>query len=86
MGKKVKPVVIQCECGCGEEHLYVLTPTYDVGVSYFVCGNCLIGLVNHSLSKKQFKNLLKGGHDRGEYLLHESFYDEKGRAVQPFYG
>lgn len=83
MRKNLKPERMECECGCGEEHQYQLIPTYDDGVSYFVCGMCLQALVNLSLRKKQFKALMKRGHDTGEFLLHEEFYDEKGRALNP---
>jgi hypothetical protein len=50
---------------------------------YNVCSNCLIELTTTSLKPKEFKNLLKSGHKEGEFLLHEDFYDEKGRALQP---
>lgn len=52
--------------------------------SYDVCTNCLMFLVNYSLSSKQFFNLLKNGHKVSEHLLHGDFYDEEtGEALQP---
>jgi hypothetical protein len=50
---------------------------------YSVCSNCLIELTTTSLQPKKFKNLIKSGHKDDEFLLHEDFYDEKGRALQP---
>ena len=54
------------------------------GVSYHVCSNCLVGLVNLELKPEEFKQILKSGHTVEEYLLHEDFYDEDtGEALQP---
>lgn len=52
-------------------------------VSYKICNNCLFNLVNTRLSPKQFKNLLKNGHDVNEFYLHSDFYEEDGTATQP---
>jgi hypothetical protein len=43
-------------------------------------------LTTYSLTKKQFKNLLKNGHTATEFLLHGDFYDEEGNAQQPLLG
>jgi hypothetical protein len=50
---------------------------------YKLCQNCLGQLVNLSLTKKQYKNLLKSGHSPREFLIHDDFYDEDGKALQP---
>lgn len=73
-----------CECGCGNIGLVRLSITADQNaIRYDVCMNCLIALVNLSLSPKQFKSLLRRGHKDTEYLLHGDFYDNEGNALQP---
>lgn len=73
----------KCQACEKHEEQWVLEGTYTGDVPYHVCSNCLIPLVNLSLTKKQFKNLLKNGHKDDEYLLHGDFYDEQGNALQP---
>lgn len=51
--------------------------------TYKLCLNCLGELINLNLTKKQFKNLLKNGHNENEFYLHEDFYDCFGNALQP---
>lgn len=80
-----------CECCERFEHQWKLESTFPLSQLhqstqnplYFVCSNCLIRLVNNSLSKKQYNTLLRNGHDSKEFLLHSDFYDENGRALQP---
>jgi hypothetical protein len=79
----MKPEKMKCEACRKTEHQWVLTDTMDDSVSYFVCSNCLFRLNTLNLSKKQFRNLIKSGHDQSEYLLHDDFYDEDGQAMQP---
>jgi hypothetical protein len=76
--------MIECEA-CGEKDvLCVLEDLFSIKNSRFiVCGNCLISLINLRLSVKQFKNLIKNGHNSNEFYLHEDFYDEEGVALQP---
>ena len=81
----MNPSKMRCEACKHEEHQWVLTDTLDASVSYYLCGNCLPALVNYHLSKKQFRHLLKAGHTTMEFLLHEDFYDEDGRALQPLF-
>lgn len=50
---------------------------------YSICLNCHVFLVSLSLPKEFFKNLLKNGHTTDEFYLHDDFYDEEGRALQP---
>lgn len=68
---------------CGSEVQWVLTSEYDDKETYSICSNCLTNLVRLNLSKKQFKALLKAGHTDDEFFLHEDFYDENGKALQP---
>ena len=51
--------------------------------TYKVCSNCLIDLVGNRLSKEQFFNLLKNGHNKSEFLLCGDFYDNDGSYWQP---
>lgn len=48
---------------------------------YHLCMNCLFKLVNTSLNKEEFNNLIKNGHDNKEFFLHGDFYDD-GEALQ----
>jgi hypothetical protein len=50
---------------------------------YHLCMNCLGQLVNLRLTRVQYSNLLKSGHKDTEFLLHDDFYNEKGKALQP---
>lgn len=50
--------------------------------TYKVCSNCVIPLINCSLSKEQFFNLIKNGHNDKEFLLHSDYYIN-GIALQP---
>lgn len=51
---------------------------------YRLCMNCLSRLVRHSLSKKEFRSLIRNGHSVREHLLHGDFYDPKtAEAMQP---
>ena len=79
----MNPDKMKCECCKKTEHQFLLTDTYDNSVSYFVCSCCLQELVNHNLSKKQYRHLIKAGHTNLEYLLHDDFYDGEGNALQP---
>ena len=63
---------------CGKEGVVILIDD----VIYEVCHNCLIDLVNVSLSRKQFKALVEIHSDQA-FLLHGDFYDGKGNALQP---
>ena len=73
----------KCECGCGSEAQVMHVDLYN-GHTYFLCSNCEIPFVMNSLSKKQFKALIKNGHTTKEFALHEDFYDEEtGEALQP---
>ncbi len=77
----------KCECCNKFPVMYELRDVYrtSTGTTYKVCVNCLIGLVNYSLSKEQYRNLIDNGHVSSEFLLHEDFYDENGDAVQPLF-
>lgn len=72
----------RCEACDSFEVQWNLADSYDKKVVYRVCTNCLDDLVNLSLSKKQFFNLLDNGHDPCEHLLHSDFYDDNGNALQ----
>jgi hypothetical protein len=51
---------------------------------YKLCAICLIKLVNHCLSPREYSNLIKNGHDPQEHMIHGDFYDEDfGTALQP---
>ena len=77
-------MVHKCESCKRWESQWILKSTLDPKEKpYKVCSNCLLPLVGEALDKKQFKNLLKSGHKDEEFLLHEDFYDEEGRALQP---
>lgn len=52
-------------------------------IKYYLCLNCLLNFVTVSLSKDNFKNLIKNGHSVDEFYLHDDFYDaETGEALQ----
>lgn len=72
----------KCEI-CGSEHQWTLNDAYHPRIIYEICSNCLIMLVNYSLSKKAWNKLIAEGHSEHEFLLHEDFYDEEGNALQP---
>ena len=82
----MKPEKMKCECCKKAEHQWQITDTLDNSVSYFVCSCCLPDLVTYNLKKKQIRNLIKSGHTRDEFLLHEDFYDDDGNALQPMFG
>jgi hypothetical protein len=65
-----------------------LTEEYDGERTskYVLCANCLLQLVTLSLTKRQFKNLIKNGHSPDEFYLHGDFYSESGEAMQPKLG
>jgi hypothetical protein len=71
-----------CQCCEESEHQWSLISSYGDEKPYLVCSNCLISLVTYRLSKKQYKNLLKNGHEESEFLIHDDFYDEDGTATQ----
>ena len=50
---------------------------------YTLCLCCLQELINKSLTKEHFKNLIKNGHTTKEFYLHDDFYDEDGNMLQP---
>ncbi len=69
-----------CEiCGCAIE--WILKDVEE-SVIYKVCSDCIIPLVSCSLSKEQFFNLIKSGHNNKEFLLHSDYY-VNGIALQP---
>lgn len=76
--------MIVCEA-CGAAHQWTIIDAYKdrKTKSYKICSNCHLALVTCCLSKKQFFNLIKAGHNTNEFYLHEDFYDEKGNALQP---
>lgn len=68
------------------KHQWILASTIDSIIDeppYYVCSNCLIALINLSLSKRGFKTLLASGHTDSEFLLHSDFYNADGEALQP---
>jgi hypothetical protein len=72
-----------CE-SCGKfEVQWKLKDQIGDNKTYNVCTNCLQGLMLYDLSPVEYKNLLKNGHKATEFLLHDDFYDEDGRALQP---
>lgn len=73
---------MKCECCNDAEVQWELVDAYDKDTTYRVCSNCLPFLTACSLSKLQFKNLLKNGHNANEHLLHEDFYDGDGNSLQ----
>lgn len=77
-----------CQCCERHEEMWRIHDTYtDKFVPpYCVCSNCLTMLTTYSLTKKQFKNLLKNGHTATEFLLKGDFYDEEGNARQSMFG
>jgi len=51
---------------------------------YKCCLNCIFNINNLNLNPTQFFNLLKNGHDKNEFYLHDDFYDwDTGEALQP---
>lgn len=68
---------------CEENHVQAVLKSTHERHPYKVCQNCLFNLVNHRLTRVQFKNLLKNGHKEEEFMLHSDFYDERGKALQP---
>ncbi len=83
---------IECEACESIPYQWILKDSYPELVSanypeysgeYRVCGNCLIFLVNRSLTTRQFFKLIGNGHSIKEFLLHEDFYDKSGNALQP---
>jgi len=72
----------QCEA-CKENKAQTTVEVYG-DKPYILCMNCQSDIVNTCLSPKQFKNLLKNGHEPEEFLLHGDYYDEEtGEALQP---
>ncbi len=67
-----------------EGHPGLLWHLSDDEVTYILCPNCLSRLVSRALSPKQFHSLLKNGHLREEFMLHDDFYDAAGNALQPY--
>lgn len=55
----------------------------DTKKDYRICSNCLFDLINLSLTKEQYRNLLENGHNRSEFYLHDDFYDDEGNVLQP---
>jgi hypothetical protein len=72
-----------CEACDYPEVQWELVDKLGTDKTYKVCSNCLLPLVGHALSKKQFNKLLKSSHKRDEFLLHSDFYSEQGEAMQP---
>ena len=77
-----------CECGCGREAQMEWCEILDddgqkYGTIYKLCMNCVHDFGNYNLSPKQFKALLKNGHENWEFMLHDDFYDDDGNAIQP---
>lgn len=85
VSKKTNPIFnfSPKKCEACEGHNYSWTLSDNYGVTYKVCTNCLLDLVETAMSKKQFKNMLKNGHSDNEFLLHGDFYDNRGNAEQP---
>lgn len=51
---------------------------------YCACANCLLGLVNLSLTPTQFLRAKEKGGNVERFYLHGDFYDpETGQALQP---
>lgn len=81
----------KCEA-CGKSKVTVIvsdadqTPGDGTGYpckDYHLCSDCHRRLVVCHLTKRQWKNLIANGHSEHEFYLHEDFYDENGRALQP---
>lgn len=73
-----------CEACKGCEVQYTLIGEHEESSPYKLCANCLTSLILTSLSKKEFKNLLKNKHTVDEFLLHSDFYHPTtGEAFQP---
>ena len=72
----------KCEACKSNEIQWNLVDNYNKQIKYNVCCNCINELINISLSKTQFNNLLNSGHTTKEFLLHDDFYDEDGNALQ----
>lgn len=77
--------MVKCESCEEHQSQWTLKSNYNNKVKYNVCSNCLLGLVAHSITKKQFKNLIENGHSKNEFLLHGDFYDNFGNAEQPIF-
>lgn len=51
---------------------------------YYACGNCLLGMVTHSLAPWQFLRSKQNGGDMTRFYVHHDFYDpDTGEALQP---
>jgi len=60
---------------------------YTSGVTYKICANCMVGLINLNLSAEQIQMLIDSGHNLSEFYLHSDFYDgETLEALQPHGG
>lgn len=72
-----------CE-SCENFHVqWILKDTYK-NIEYKICGNCLIFLVGHKLSKENYNNLIKNGHKENEFLLHGDFYIDEEYYQESF--
>lgn len=74
---------VKCEACEEAEEQDILVDAYRKAKPYHVCSNCLLALVMHRLTPKEFGNLIKNGHLNTEHYLHDDFYDEDGKALQP---
>jgi len=73
----------RCE-SCNENAAALIITDLRSGKAYRVCHNCIIELVNVSLTPEHFFNMLKAGHSKHEFWLHDDFYDWNiGEALQP---
>ncbi len=72
----------KCEA-CQEAGIQSSLNTFEASKNYELCANCLPQLINCSLEPKQFKNLIRAGHNDTEFYLHGDFYSEDGVALQP---
>ncbi|KKL56064.1 hypothetical protein LCGC14_2249170 [marine sediment metagenome] len=72
----------KCEI-CESDLQWILNDAYHPNVKYEVCSNCIVLLVNCSLTKKFWKKLIANGHSDNEFLLHGDLYDDEGNALQP---
>jgi hypothetical protein len=68
----------KCQTGCNNNSQVILKDD----VEYHLYHNCLIPLVNLSLTQLEWKKLSKI-HGEEAFLLHSDFYDDKGIALQP---
>ena len=60
-----------------------ITSDYDDNETYSLSPSVFTRFICHNLTKDEYHTLIRNGHKRTEFMIHDDFYSYDGHAYQP---